>query len=241
MKKCQGQSLVQFIIIMPVFFALLFGVFEMTYAYRAKATLNTATFEAVRAGALNHADTAVMKSVLANGMIAQYVKGDKSIIKGLGKAYLTSLAYEKAMSLKQSTVSIVAPTKEVFDKFKVNRMIQLSDQPKEKLQWIMPNDNLNFRSTNPQDITVDGKKQQINIQDANLLKIKTYWCYELKVPLLRDLIYQIIKGGALWGAASPEQKVCNIGSLFGGGRFMAISAHAVVRMQSPISAAADLK
>jgi len=235
MKKCQGQSLVQFIILMPLFFSLLFGVFEMTYVYRAKATLNTATFEAARAGALHHAQVGPMRTALSNGMIAEFVKGSTGIT-GLGKGLIGSVAYEKLMNAKKETISIVSPTKKMFDSFKVQRMYQLNSDKKEKFQWIMPNDNLNFRPTTTKNITVAGTAQKINIQDANLLKIKTYWCYKLKVPVLKTVIFNIIKGGFLGIAASPEQKTCNLGALLGGGEHMAITSHAIVRMQSPVVA-----
>jgi len=233
MKKCQGQSLVQFIILMPLFFSLLFGVFEMTYVYRAKATLNTATFEAARAGSLHHAQIAPMKTALINGMLPQYIKGDSSVL-GLGKAYAQSVLYEKAMSKKLSTIDVISPTKEIFNAYKVKRMYKLNSDSKEKFQWVMPNDNLNVRSTTAKNITVSGKAQKINIQDANLLKIKTYWCYELKVPVLKDVAFGIFSGGLFGVGASPEQKACNVGALFGKGRYLAISSQAVVRMQSPV-------
>ena len=87
--RSTGQALTQFIIIGPLFFALLFGVFETAYLYRAKATLNTATFEAARAGSLHNAKLEPMKSALINGMVPLFVKGDKSI-KGLMDAYKNS-------------------------------------------------------------------------------------------------------------------------------------------------------
>lgn len=239
MKKCQGQSLVQFIIIMPLFFVLLFGLFEMTYIYRAKATLNTATFEAARAGALNHAELEDMKSALANGMLAQYVKGSTGVAD-IALAALEAGVLEKLFSLRESTITVISPTKAMFDKFKTKRMYRLNDESKETLQDILPNDNLNFRFTTAEEFDIGGETRKINIQDANLLKIKSYWCYELKVPFLRSMIQSLGTGSFLGDAPSSEQQACSLVALARGTSYLAISSHAVIRMQSPVSYKATL-
>ena len=97
MNHSKGQAVTEFIILMPVFFMLLFGIFEFTYVYRAKMTLNTATFEAARMGALNHARAQPMRSALAKGMTSLYVAGNKSV-GGLIKAYGKAVLDEKAMN-----------------------------------------------------------------------------------------------------------------------------------------------
>jgi len=228
--KNRGQALTEFIIIMPLFFVLLFGTFEMVYMYRAKATFNTATFEAARAGALNHARLAPMRTKLISGMLAQYVKGDKGTT-GIIKAYGLATAFELAMNKFSPVITITSPTKEIFTHFKVKRMIKLKGDTKEKLQDILPNDNLNLRATTTKNITVGGASQKINIQDANLLKIKSYWCYEMKVPIIKNLIYEIVSI-----TPSVEQKVCNklttISGLLSNAKFIAISSQSVIRMQS---------
>lgn len=230
--KNNGQALTEFIIIMPLFFVLLFGIFEMVYMYRAKATLTTATFEAARAGALNHARLADMRTELISGMLAQYVKGDKSAA-GILEAYVLTTAFELGMNKISPVITITSPTKDIFTHFKVKRMIKLKGDTKEKLQEILPNDNLNLRPTTTKNITVAGNSQKINIQDANLLKIKSYWCYEMKVPIIKNLIYEIVSI-----SPSAEQQTCNtltiIASFLNNAKYIAISSQSVIRMQSPI-------
>ena len=68
-----GQSLTEFLVLMPIFFLLLFGILEFTYIYRAKTTLNTATFEAARAGSLNNAQLDPMREALRKGMVPLYL------------------------------------------------------------------------------------------------------------------------------------------------------------------------
>lgn len=234
----QGQALTEFIILMPLFFLILFGIFEVTYLYRAKATLNTATFEAVRAGSLDHAQLAPMRNALVQGMLAQYVKGDvnpASLIRGIAVANLV----ESEMNQFTNSITIVSPTKDIFNHFKTSRMLKLKGQANEGLHIILPNDNLNLRSTATKDITIDGSNQKINIQDSNILKIKSYWCYDMKVPIIKDLIHGVISGGWLVGQASTEQQACNRLGIINGiftdnPKYIAISSQAIIRMQTPI-------
>jgi len=230
--KSKGQSLIEFIIIMPLFFVILFGIFELAYIYRAKSTFNTATFEAARQGSLEHARLGAMRSALRSGMLAEFIHGDKSI-SGMGSAVLRTLAFESAMNKISPVIEVTSPTKEIFNSFKVKRMVKLIGQKKEKLQYILPNDNLNLRTTVAKNITIDSKKRKITIQDANLLKIKSYWCYEMKVPIIKNLIYDIVSV-----SPSSEQLACNkltlISGLFSSAKYLALSSQAIVRMQSPV-------
>ncbi|WMS87256.1 TadE/TadG family type IV pilus assembly protein [Pleionea litopenaei] len=248
MRIPRGQAITELIIIIPILLILLFGIFEFTYAYRAKTTMNVATFEAARAGALNHARLAPMRDALGRGMMPLYVKGDSSLY-GLGKAKFWMEAEQKAIDVAASKiggiemVEVISPTKSMFDAFKSNRLMRLNGGKKDVYVDVIPNDNLNFRATDLKKVkvTLDGKTVDVdqNVQDANLLKIKALWCYQLKVPGLKDLIVKTVEGSFGVISASPEQKVCSaIDKAFnlGGGnrRSIAIVSHAVVRMQSPI-------
>jgi hypothetical protein len=217
---------------MPIFFSILFGIFEFTYIYRAKATLNAATFEAARQGSLNHARLGDMSNALTNGMLAEFVKGNKNFT-GILSASLNAKVAETVMNKALPLIEVVSPTKEIFQQFKVKRLITLSGETKEKYIEIIPNDNLSMRSTATKNIEVDKKSRKITIQDANLLKIKSYWCYEMKVPIIKDLIYEIISVNA-----SKEQLACNkltfAANLFTQAKYFALSSQSIVRMQSPV-------
>ncbi|MCO7223833.1 TadE/TadG family type IV pilus assembly protein [Pleionea sp. CnH1-48] len=238
MRSSNGQAITEFIIIMPVFFALLFGIFEFTYIYRAKATLNTATFDAARAGALNHARSSEMRESLAKNMTPLYVRGNSSIA-GLGRAYASARAVEVGINRIRRSVEIIHPTRDMFNKFKVKRLIRFNHQSRPREQWFIPNDHLLTRSTQTEELSGGGRKE-ISVQDANLLKIKTYWCYEMKVPIIKNLIQCVVNGGwcferrTPWFQPSREQMACNALGVATGGNYLALSSHAVVRMQSPI-------
>ena len=249
-KVTQGQTITEFVIIMPLFLAFLAGIFEYTYLYRAKTTLNTATFEAVRAGALNHARLAPMETTLANSMMPLYVKGDSSL-PGLAKAKLLLEKELVAIRSVAQPVTVVSPTREIFEKLKAERQLRMNYGAKdrhgnfhEQKIKVIPNDNLSFRNTKA--VTVnkkrsDGKKIKINVQEANLLKIKTFWCYELKVPALKNIIRSLAEGYWGFASASKEQKACSaidkVSDTLGltkNRKSIAIAAHSIIRMQSPI-------
>ncbi|WP_339897278.1 TadE family protein [uncultured Gilvimarinus sp.] len=248
MKKThlRGQAVTEFIIVMPLFLILLGGIFEFVYIYRAKVTLNTATFEAARAGSLNHARLSPMRKSLAKGMIPLFMNASNvdnapaaigNMTVAYGKARLAAEAMDKAsdvLSPNIGVVDVISPTKAIFEYYKVKRRVRLQHESEFFERDIIPNDSLLFRSSESRDIGEDGAKVNINIQDANLLKIRTFWCYKLKVPLVKTLIRETVSG--LFGIlnTSPEQRVCNGAELFTGDEYIALVSQSTIRMQSHI-------
>lgn len=244
LKGNRGQSVTEFIIVMPIFFVLLFGIFEFSYIYRAKATLNTATFEAARAGALHHARIVPMRDTLAKGMAPLYMKGaavdnggvatmNMSVAYGTAKAMAVAIDNVPAFNVK--SVSIISPTRAIFERFKVRRSVKLQHETGFAEREFIPNDNLLFRSAQSVKLNSAGEEIEMNLQDANLLKIKTAWCYNMKVPLLKNLINRAVSG--FWGGfftASNEQRTCNAIGLVNGGVYLAITSQATIRMQSHV-------
>lgn len=229
-----GQSVMEFIVVMPMFFALLFGILEFTFIYKAKATLNTATFEAARAGSLNYGTRSYMVDALSKGMAPLYMAGESSAgMIGMTQAYGKSKLIASAMDLAPGPdpVKIINPTPEVIDAFAVERPIKVYSDGELKVRTFIPTDNLLFRSSDSIDVDIGGETFPINIQDANVLKIKTFWCYRMKTPLISAIIHEVVSGSFL-KPASPEQGVCNMASLFDDGHYLAISSHAVMRMQT---------
>ncbi len=236
-KQC-GATLVEPLIILPLFLFLLFGVIEYTYAYRVKASLNMASSEAVRMGALSNALLKPMKGALSAAMASEYMKGDDSatgLVKANARAKLLQTTID---SLNGSTVRIVSPNKSIFDEHKVDLWVRLVGDDKEKKHEVIPSDNLYWRNPVAKAVTVNGVNQNIGIQDANLLKIKTMWCHRLVTPGMDRIIHRTI----LLLDGSHEQKVCNnltaASSLAGGviprGYYIALSSQAIMRMQTPV-------
>ncbi len=227
-----GATLAELLYVLPLLFILFFGIIEYTYVYRAKSTLNVATFEAVRAGALNNASLSSMRNALASGMVPLYMQGKSDPVQ-LAKAYAhASLIAVSIDKLPADVVRIVSPTKNVFDAHKKPLHVKLSGEKKEKYVYVIPNDNLYWRDSKAKKVKINGNNAVVNIQDANLLKISTTWCHKLVTPGLDRLTHSLI----LKFSSSVEQQACNVLGLPGKNKsyYVAIKSHSVIRMQSPV-------
>lgn len=163
--RLRGQSMTEFIIVLPVLLLLVLGTIQFGLVYHAKATLNLAAFEAARAGALNHGNTAAMTLGLANGLrpLFTWSTDHGAVIDGF------TLAKGEAQDF--STIEVVNPTDEALDYWNGR----------------IPNDNLAYA----RDATPAG----MSLQDANILKIKVTYCYPLQILLLRNTIVSLLQAG----------------------------------------------
>ena len=107
----------------------------------------------------------------------------------------------------------------------------------------IPNDHLITRSTQFEQVPTEvldnngnprRQNENVSIQDANLLKIRTHWCYELKVPILKDLVSCVFNQTCLGILPRPSREQLACSALGGGSGYIALSSQAVVRMQSPV-------
>jgi len=79
----KGQAMVEFIIVIPVLILLIFGTIQIGFIYSAKTTLNYATFQAARLGAVNHATYSSMRRGLIRGLAPLYTSSsDLDGVKG---------------------------------------------------------------------------------------------------------------------------------------------------------------
>jgi len=228
----QGQGNIEFIIVFLVFAGLLLGLFEMTRVFRTKHLLNTATFLAARAGAISNARLPPMNGELANGMAPLFMHGAQSAT-GLVSAQVRAQAVARLPGLG---VQIVSPNAAAFRAFKVQQRIRRSDEDDYQWQDVIPNDNLRWRPASTRDIQINGATARLNVQDANLLKVRTLWCHRLIVPALDAVIFAIVNTPLFLG---ERQQVCSAIShraLAGvaTGYYLAITADATLRMQSAV-------
>lgn len=255
-----GSSLVEALIVLPIFLIMVFGMMEMNFVFKAKNTLNLATQEAVRKGSFNNAKMASIEKALDQGMAPLYslkklCGGGSDTIKtatiaaGKTPGEICAQLIRKAINAQVSggqgaagTITIISPSEEIFKNFAVEMKIDANGNYGKGKTKAIPNDNLNWRKAAPEDLSVAGQAIKMNIQDANLLKIKTFWCQKLSVPGLDRLFYNTI----LRFNKSPEQHYCNQLSLMVGtgiakavygkdqAYYIAIRSHAIARMQSPV-------
>tara|TARA_R110000787_G_scaffold211663_9_gene321509 strand:+ start:32493 stop:33215 length:723 start_codon:yes stop_codon:yes gene_type:complete len=227
-----GAGAIEFAVVFLIFAALMTGLFEMTRVYRTKHTLNTATFLAARAGAVNHARTGPIEAELANNMATLYTLGQRDST-GLSQA----VARAKTLTaLPGIGAELVSPSREIFDRLQRLQWIRRTGEEDYRWQNVIPNDNLKYRPRTLAHFSSDSGSGQINLQDANLLKIRSLWCHRLVVPGLDRLIFQIVNQPAF---VSARQLVCSaISGLeqdgIAPGFYLPVAADATVRMQSAI-------
>lgn len=238
----KGQSIVETIIILPFFALLIFGIFEMALLLHVKATVNAATFEAARKGSLNHAKPSAMKDGMAGSLAALFLRESPSILKA-NEAKLKALAALNIPVVPRGEIAIISPSKEVFNTFKKNGFVKEIDywgNEKEVKKDYLPNDNLMWRDDSYKTVGSGTKAVTVNLQDANILKIRTSWCHKLLVPVLDRFIHwtYTLKSGSIPQLPNAEQLKCDAyaKTLGGGGYYVPVTSSAIVRMQTPIIA-----
>lgn len=210
--KQRGAGAIEIVAIAAALIPLSLAGVQVALMYNAKGVLNNATFEAARVGAVENAKVEPMKEALARNLIPLYGGGTDatSIAKSYGTAYLDlkAPATGSALSGAGLKVEVLNPTKQAFvdfghDDTNGNRAI--------------PNSHLKYRE---RDI---GSHSGVNIQDANLLKIKVTYGYRLFVPVVNKVIGQamaiIDSENSAYYLADPPR--------------IPIEATATVRMHSP--------
>jgi hypothetical protein len=244
-RHMKGQSLVESIIVLPLFGLLMFGVLEISYMLHTKSTLNAATFDAARKGALYNAKASAMKDAMAGTMAALFLRSNPTVANA-NIAKLKTLTLLNIPASPIGKIEIISPSKAVFDKFKKKIYVTESlpsETLKETKKEAIPNDNLMWRSAAYQNIKSGSDTLNINIQDANLLKIRTLWCHKLLVPFLDKFIHWTftIKNPE-YGPQIPttEQLQCDLYAAVVkkttgvDGYYVPVTSSAIVRMQSPV-------
>jgi TadE-like protein len=175
-KKHKGASMTEFVIIGPVAILLTFVILQSGLLYMAKLQLNNAVFMAARAGATDNAKTGftdAMKSTLVKGLIPFYQNSFETndVTRLAAAAAKAAVEYGPMVRFQ-----LISPSTEAFQVYGIQ---------KAGITYI-PNDNLEFRTPTP----VAGST--ISIRDANVLRIKVTYAYELKVPLMQAIVKRIM-------------------------------------------------
>lgn len=173
----RGAALTEFVIVGPVAILLTFVLLQAGMLYMAKLTLNNATFMAARHGATENASPIAIRAALVKGLIPFYQ--DSTDTNDLGR--LTAAAVKAAIGYTAfARLEVISPSQEAFDVYGINA----------GGKTYIPNDSLEFRTATPM------KGAAISLRDANVLRIKVTYGYELKVPLMAAVIKRIMCFGA---------------------------------------------
>jgi len=247
-RRQSGQSLVEHLILWPVLVLLTLGSVQMGLLFRTKSTMNNATFLAARAGALNYGNKDRMVDKLAEAMTPLYLKKDPNVLKLLYQREVVKLDATLTVGLPfglgpakapLARIDVISPSSDVVKHFEAEQyeLVKEDKKIKEVKFKQIPNDNLNVRDTTTKKVQVAGQTVEMNIQDANLLKIRAHWCYPLEVPMANKIIWLSIK--QFGGMSSPHWSNCesrtNNSELIDGYKkyYVPISAESTVRMQTP--------
>ncbi len=171
-RRSGGQATVEYLYVIPILLILLLGSLQFIFIYEAKLALNYATFVATRAGALQNGSMAAIQSGLYSGLAPLFTHGtDQQALKTARAFAKTELSNNKL-----ALITIVNPTPDAYSGFAGSNANAPDD---------MPNDNLMYRD--PADL-----QGGMNVQDANLLKVRVTYCVRLVVPIVNRMIYSFV-------------------------------------------------
>ncbi len=177
LRKSRGQSMVEYLIILPSLLLLTLGAIQFALLYQIKSQVNYATYAAARQGALKNGNATSIKDAFGAGMTPLFTnKPDFSgILRGRAVGAI------EAFNPLVTKIERISPPESVKTDFGIV-------DPTDANKKIVPNDNLQYRPT-----TV-GANSNLNIQDANILKIRVTYCAKLIVPVANVVIYSLVNG-----------------------------------------------
>ncbi|HSI43662.1 MAG TPA: TadE/TadG family type IV pilus assembly protein [Methylotenera sp.] len=175
--KMLGQSMVEYLIILPTLLLLVLGAIQFALLYQIKSQVNYATFAAARQGALKNGSTTAIKDAFGAGMTPIFT--NKPDFSGMLRGRAVG-AIEAFTPLVTKIERISPPDSAKNDSY---AFTDAADNKK-----TIPNDNLQYRST------ATGANSGLNVQDANILKIRVTYCAKLIVPVANVVFYSLVNG-----------------------------------------------
>jgi TadE-like protein len=194
--RARGISMVEFAIVFPFATLFVLTLIQLGMVFMAKMTLNNATFMAARIGSLHNAKEDSIREAMIRGLSPFYQDStETNDTKRLAKAYLASKLANDKLNPFKADIEVLSPSADTFTDFGIN-------DPKAKVTYI-PNDNLEWRTLKV------GTQSRQNIRDANLLKLRVRYGYELKVPLIAGVLSRVMCGGTIGPEAYGNVKPWN--------------------------------
>lgn len=253
-KRNSGQALVEHVVLWPTLILITMAVIQLGLLYRGRMTLEHATFMAAREGSINNAWKAPMKKMLAAAMAPLDIKANPNVanyVLRAGVGTIPGWTYTEnfliPMSLGGADVEVISPSKAMFNQFAQNQYVLQAcsgnrcpgggtmSEARNQVKQI-PNDNLSVRPSTTTAVGSGSNATTVNIQDANLLKIRAHWCFPLQVPVVNIAIYQTLNLlGTSAETRSCQAKTTAHNLVFGYPiYYIPLSAGSIVRMQSPV-------
>jgi TadE-like protein len=223
-----GVTLVEFAIVSPFALLLVLGIIQLGLMFSAKQVVNAGAFLAARAGSVQNAQLDKMRDVMVKALVPFYQDTtDTDDLTRLTAALAKATADTGCNAFGSCflAIQLLNPPPEAFDDFGVTGSLSPG-------HTYIPNDNLEFRSH-----TVVGTTSGLSIQEANALKIKVTYGYELKVPLMQTVFGAIMCSidsglGAFGHTAVAGTPSDDCTTFYKQGRVPIVS-YATVQMQTP--------
>ncbi|MCV6613522.1 MAG: pilus assembly protein [Cellvibrionaceae bacterium] len=214
--KQRGSSIIEMTVAMGIFITLGLGGWQWGLLYEAKATARHAAFMAARAAAKQHADVAVIRRTFARYLAPYYAPESDSDLD-IGKVVAEHTA---ALTTPDNLeVKILNPVREAFSDFG-------KDLDQDGVAEEIPNIDINFMAK-------DVKSSQLNIQDANLLKVQLVYGVPLDVPYMGEIFASTLKVFTPENSADPgKDKINKFKRQLLDNKRMPILISTTVRMQS---------
>lgn len=247
-KRSSGQALVEHLVLWPTLVLITMACIQAAFIFRGYSTLETATFMAAREGSVNNAFKTPMKKMLSQAMTPLDLKASPNFLSygvSATTTYAENILLPKAAG--GADIDIISPSKAMFNTFAKSQYVLQSctkncpsgGKYKEAAQTVkqIPNDNLSVRSSAASNVTATGGSVAIDLQDANLLKIRSHWCLPMEVPIINIAVFQTMN---LLNAPTTESASCAAKTVAHNAvsawrvYYIPLSASSIVRMQSPV-------
>lgn len=186
LQKQKGASVTEILVVTPL--VILLGMIGIQYAlmYNARTNITYASYEAARAGAINHADPQAIEDGLLKGLLPLLSTNLKSFkadttnpltATAQGKLALEKLKFDEARFMK---IEIISPNEAAFNACN-NVQLQKILNTTNKVIPNKHNDIQNYKCSDP----------NISISQANVLKLRITYGYKPKIPLAKDMFVSI--------------------------------------------------
>ncbi len=228
-RRHRGVTMVEFAIVSPLALLLVLGIIQLGLMFVAREVVDEAAFVAARAGAVNNAQTGAMRAALQKALIPFYQDTTTTSDTVRIGAALVQSTIDTAIACSATVpfpcvleVTRLNPSDQAFDDF------GLTDAQN---HTYIPNDSLDYRPH-----SVQGASSGLSIQDANVLKIKVTYGYQLKVPLMAATFKTIMclapQGLGAFGHQAFLGTAGDCIRFYNQGRVPIVS-YATVQMQTP--------
>ena len=171
-KKQSGQASVELLVVWPVIVASIFTFVQALIIWWGQQTLTIANQYAVRAGSINHGKNSAMVNTLVAGMAGLKPQLDTD---SQMEAAAKSILNQRLHFAQFGQLNVLSPTSDDFRHFSERRW----DEEEEREVLEISVDHYYARA---------GDNATEKWHQARILRIETYWCLPLEIPIAGEFL-----------------------------------------------------